>query len=161
MALLEQAEGIRRGTVRLFHAGLMPAEQRTARGEAPSASTTPANRSAARLRRAVEFARELPGMIAQRAEQELRHGLGTTLIAGRASGCRRLSNGRKPGLAKADIPSASLRGREGWQGKRSGSSCNGLASFRHAGVALQIIPAAGRSKRRAESQSPPPVRSER
>jgi len=27
MALLERAEGIRRGTVRLFHAGLMPAER--------------------------------------------------------------------------------------------------------------------------------------
>ena len=36
MALLERAEGIRCGTVRLFHAGLMPAEQRVARGEAPS-----------------------------------------------------------------------------------------------------------------------------
>ncbi|HTU43819.1 MAG TPA: hypothetical protein VMF91_02065, partial [Bryobacteraceae bacterium] len=78
ISLLERAEGIRRGTVRLFHAGLMPAEQRTARGEAPSrVNDIGEDRRIGRLpelRRAVELARELPGMIARRA-QELRHGL--------------------------------------------------------------------------------------
>ena len=91
ISLLERAEGIRRGTVRLFHAGLMPAEQRTARGEAPSrVNDIGEDRRIGRLpelRRAVEFARELPGMIARGTYGT---GSGTALIAGRASSCRRL-----------------------------------------------------------------------